>query len=179
MQATLQEYRDCHRVVLNQCEDDLIAVGMLDPAAVTRRAHRGDSSSDEGERTAEAPDRSPEAEGACAQEVDPSMEDMPGLQDVGDEEMEVGSEHSGHSSVRDEEDDLLDDSNRTAAQFQDAERDAPPRVGPAETLTGGETLSTGVTAGISGLSVSSPEASSHSLAPPEDSATDTAPPVVE
>ena len=50
-QATLQECRDHYRAVLNQCEDDLIVVGVLSPAEVTKSAQGDDSSPDQGETT--------------------------------------------------------------------------------------------------------------------------------
>ena len=172
MQDTLQECRDCHQAVLNRCDDELIDVGVLDPAEVTRSGH-GDGSSPDGGAT---PARSPQVEGvqAQAQESDPRMEGTPDLLDDRGDAMDIGSIHSSPSPVQDEDYDLLDEGDETAAQFQDTGRDASSEVGPTMS-TGGETPSTGVNAGMSGLSMSLPEASSL----PEDPVADTAPPAAE
>ena len=101
------------------------------------------------------------------------------------EDMEVGNVDS---PVRTAEDELLNDSDQEDSQAQEAE-DAPRKTseeaGPDTTSTGGKTPSTGVTAGLSELSVSSPraqpapESEGPSTSTLEGSADDTAPPEAE
>ena len=73
--------------------------------------------------------------------------------------MEVGSVHS---PVRTAEDELLDEpSDQADSQAQEAgdmPRETSEEADPDTTPTGGETPSTGVTAGLSELSVSLPRA---------------------
>ena len=73
-----------------------------------------------------------------------------------EEDMEVGNVDS---PIRMAEDELLDDSDQEDSQAQEAEavsRETSKEAGPDTTLTGGETPSTGVTAGLAELSMSLP-----------------------
>ena len=99
--------------------------------------------------------------------------------------MEVGSVDS---PVRMAEDELLNDSDQEDSQAQEAEavsRETSEEAGPDTTPTGGETPSTGVTAGLSELSMSSPRApptpepKGPTTSTPQGSADDTAPPKAE
>ena len=98
------------------------------------------------------------------------------------EDMEVGNVDS---PVRTAEDELLNDSDQEDSQAQEAEaasRESSEEAGPDTTLTGGETPSTGVTAGLAELSMSSPwapptpESEGPTTSTPQGSADDTAPP---
>ena len=102
-----------------------------------------------------------------------------------EEDMEVGNVDS---LVRMAEDQLLNDSDQEDSQAQeagDAPRETSEEAGPDTTPTGGKTPSTGVTAGLSELSVSSPRAQptpdseGPTTSTPQGSASDTAPPKVE
>ena len=101
------------------------------------------------------------------------------------EDMEVGNVDS---PVRTAEDKLLNDSDQEDSQAQevgDASRETSEEAGPDTTPTGGKTPSTGVTAGLSELSVSlpraqpTPESEGPTTSTPQGSASDTAPPKVE
>ena len=92
------------------------------------------------------------------------------------------------SPVRTAEDQLLNDSDQEDSQAQevgDAPRETSEEVGPGTTPTGGETPSTGVTTGLSELSVSSPRAQptpkseGPTTSTPQGSASNTAPPEAE
>ena len=119
------------------------------------------------EETAEAP---VEASG--------STTPMPPLE----EDMEVGNVDS---PVRMAEDELLNDSDQEDSQAQDAPRETSEEAHLDTTPTGGKTPSTGVTAGLSELSVSSPtaqptpESEGPTTSTPQGSASDTAPPEAE
>ena len=99
--------------------------------------------------------------------------------------MEVGNVDS---PVRTAEDEFLNDLDQEDSQAQEAEaasRETSEEAGPDTTLTGGETPSTRVTAGLSELSVSSPRApptpepEGPTTSTPQGSADDTAPPEAE
>ena len=102
-----------------------------------------------------------------------------------EEDMEVGNVDS---PVRTAEDELLNDSDQEDSQAQEAgdvPRETSEEADPDTTPTGGKTPSTGVTAGLSGLSVSSPraqptpESEGPTTSTPQGSASDTAPSEVE
>ena len=92
------------------------------------------------------------------------------------------------SPINTAEDELLNDSDQEDSQAQevrDAPRETSEEVGPDTTPTGGETPSTGVTAGLCELFVSlpraqpAPESEGPTTSTPQGSADDTAPPEVE
>ena len=98
-----------------------------------------------------------------------------------EEHMEVGNVDN---PVRMAEDELLNNSDQEDSQAQeagDAPRETSEEAHPDTTPTGGETPSTGVTAGLSELSVSSPraqptpESDGPTTSTPQGSASDTAP----
>ena len=102
-----------------------------------------------------------------------------------EEDMEVGNVDS---PIRTAEDELLNDSDQEDSQAQeagDAPRETSEEADPDTTPTGGKTPSTGVTAGLSELSVSSPraqptpESEGPTTSTPQGSASDTAPPKAE
>ena len=99
--------------------------------------------------------------------------------------MEVGNVDS---PIRTAEDELLNDSDQEDSQAQeagDAPRETSEEADPDTMPTGGETPSTGVTAGLSELSVSSPRAQptpepeGPTTSTPQGSASNTAPPEAE
>ena len=123
--------------------------------------------------TAETAEASAEASGLTTP--------MPPLE----EDMEVGTIDN---PIRTAEDELLNDSDQEDSQAQEAEaasRETSEEASPDTTLTGGETPSAGVTAGLSELSVSSPRApptpelEGPTASTPQESADDTAPPEAE
>ena len=102
-----------------------------------------------------------------------------------EEEIEVSTIDS---PVRTAEDELLDDPDQEDSQTQEAgaaSRETSEEADPDTPHTGGETPSTGVTAGLSELSVSSPrdqpapESEGPTTPTPQGSADDTTPPEVE
>ena len=102
-----------------------------------------------------------------------------------EEEMEVGNVDS---PIRMAEDELLDDSDQEDSQAQeagDASRETSEEADPDTMPTGGKIPSTGVTAGLSELSVSSPrdqptpESEGPTIPTPQGSTDDTAPPKAE
>ena len=142
-------------------------MGELDHPTTPEGASSEDTSTEE---TAEAP---VEASG--------STTPMPPLE----EDMEVGNVDS---PVRMAEDELLNDSDQEDSQAQeagDASRETSEEADPDTMPTGGKTPSTGVTAGLSELSMSSPrdqptpELEGPTTPTPQGSATDTAPPEAE
>ena len=162
--------RQMQQQIIDCCEKDLAYVGELDRPTAPEGASSDAPPSATMEETAEA---SAEASG--------STTPMPPLK----EDMEVGNVDS---PVRTAEDKLLNDSDQEDSQAQEAEaasRETSEEAGPDTTLTGGETPSTRVTAGLSELSVSSPraqrtpESEGPTTSTPQGSADDTAPPEVE
>ena len=102
-----------------------------------------------------------------------------------EEDMEVGNVDS---PIRTAEDELLNDLDQEDSQAQeveDASRETSKEADPDTTPTGGETPSTGVTAGLSELSMSSPraqptpESEGPTTSTPLESASDTIPPEAE
>ena len=92
------------------------------------------------------------------------------------------------SPIRTAEGELLNDSDQEDSQAQeagDAPRETSEEADPDTTPTGGKTPSTGVTAGLSELSVNSPraqptpESEGPTTSTPQGSASDTAPPKAE
>ena len=145
-------------------------MGELDRPTAPERASSAAPTSTSTEETAEAP---VEASG--------STTSMPPLE----EDMEVGNVDS---PVRTAEDELLNNSDQEDSQALEtggAPRETSEEAGPDTTPTGGETPSTGVTAGLSELSVSlpraqfTPESEGPTTSTPQGSADDTAPPEVE
>ena len=162
--------RQTQQQIIDCCEKDLVYVGELDHPTAPEAASSDALPSTTTEETAEA---SVEASG--------STTPMLPLE----EEMEVGNVDS---PVRTAEDELLNDSDQEDSQAQeagDASRETSEEAGPDITLTGGETPSTGVTAGLSELSVSlpraqpTPESEGPTTSTPQGSADDTAPPEVK
>ena len=151
--------------ILDRCEKELAYVGELGHPTTLGGASPDTPTSTE--ETAEAPI---EASGSTTPTLPPK------------EEMEVS--HTD-SPVRAAEDDLLDDSDQDGSQAQEAgamQRDTPKEARPDTPPTGGKTPSTGVTTGLSKLSMSSPR---DQLAPESEGPTtpqgspDTAPPEAE
>ena len=153
--------------IIDRSEKDLAYVGQIDHPTAPEGASSDAPPSATTEETAEA---SAEAPG--------STTPMPPLE----ENMEVGNVDS---PIRMAEDKLLNDSDQEDSQAQEAEvasRETSEEAGPDTTPTGGETPSTGVTAGLAELSVSSPrapptpESEGPTASTPQGSADDTAPP---
>ena len=162
--------RQMQQQIIDRCERDLVYVGELDRPTAPEGAS---SDTPPSTTTAETAEASAEASG--------STTPMPPLE----EDMEVGNVDS---PVRTAEDELLNDSDQEDSQAQEAEaasRETSEEAGPDTTPTGGETPSTGVTAGLSELSVSSPRApptpepEGPTTSTPQGSADDTAPPEAE
>ena len=165
-----KHHRQTRQQIIDRCEKDLVYVGELDCPTAPEGASLDAPPSTTTEETAEA---SVEASG--------STTPMPPLE----EEMEVGNVDS---PVRTAEDELLNDSDQEDSQAQeagDAPRETSEEAGPDTMPTGGETPYTGVTAGLSELSVSSPRAQptpeleGPTTSTPQGSADDTALPEVE
>ena len=163
-----KRHRETQQQIIDRCEKELAYVGELDRPTVPEGASSDVPTSTE--QTAEAPI---EASGSTTPMPPP------------EEEMEVGNVDS---PVRTAEDELLDDSDQEDSQAQevgDASRETSEEADPDTTPTGGETPSTGVTAGLSELSVSSPrdqptpESEGPTIPTPQGSADDTAPPKAE
>ena len=162
--------RQTQQLIIDRCERDLVYVGELDRPTAPEGVSPDAPPSATTAETAEAP---AEASG--------STTPMPPLE----EDMEVGSVDS---PVRTAEDKLLNDSDQEDSQAQEAEaasRETSEEAGPDTMPTGGETPSTGVTAGLSELSVSSPRApptpelEGPTTSTPQESDDDTAPPEAE
>ena len=165
-----KHHRQTQQQIIDRCEKDLVYVGELDRPTAPEGAPSDAPPSTTTEETAEA---SVEAPGLTTPML-PLEEDM-----------EVGNVDS---PVRTAEDELLNDSDQEDSQAQEAEdasRETSEEAGPDTTLTGGETPSTGVTAGLSKLSVSSPraqptpESEGPTTSTPHGSADNTAPPKAE
>ena len=157
-------------VIIDRCEKDLVYVGELYCPTTPEGASSDAPTSMSTEKTAEAP---VEASG--------STTPIPPLE----EDMEVGNVDS---PIRTAEDELLNDSDQEDSQAQevgDASRETSKEADPDTTRTGGKTPSTGVTAGLSELSVSlprdqpTPESEGPTTTTPQGSATNTTPPEAE
>ena len=162
--------RQTQQLIIDRCERDLVYVGELDCPTAREGVSPDALPSATTAETAEGP---AEASG--------STTPMPPLE----EDMEVGTIDS---PVRTAEDELLNDSDQEDSQAQEVEaasRETSEEAGPDTTLTGGKTPLTGVTAGLSKLSVSlprappTPEPEGPTSSTPQESADDTAPPKVE
>ena len=169
-QDRFKHCRETQQQIIDRCEMDLVYVGELDRPTAPEGASSDAPTSTSTEETAEA---SVEASG--------STTPMPPLK----EDMEVGNVDS---PIRMAEDELLNDSDQEDSQAQevgDASRETSEEAGQDTTPTGGETPSTGVTAGLSELSVSSPRAQptpeleGSTTSTPQGSASDTTPPKAE
>ena len=166
-----QRCRETQQQIIERCKRDLVYVGELDHPAASEGTPLDTPTSTATEETAEAP---VEASG--------STTGMPPLE----EDTEVGNVDS---PVRTTEYELLNDSSdqedSQAQEAEDAPRKTSEEAGPDTTHTGGETTSTGVTAGLSELSVSSPRAQptpeleGPTTSTPQGPASDTAPPKAE
>ena len=161
--------RQMQQQIIDCCKKDLAYVGQFDCPTAPEGAPSGAPPSVTMEDTAEASAEAPRP-----------TTPMPPLEEA----MEVGHMDS---PVRTAEDELLDDSDQEDSQAQEAEaasRETPEGAGP-DAPTGGETPSTGVTAGLAELSVSSPgappspESEGPTTSTPQDPADDTAPPEAE
>ena len=159
--------RETQQQIIDRCEKDLVYVGELDRPTAPEGTSSDAPTSTSTEETAEAP---VEASG--------STTPMPPLK----EDMEVGNVDS---PVRTAEDKLLNDSDQEDSQVQDTPRETSEEAHLDTMPTGGETPSTGMTAGLSELSVSlpraqpTPESEGPTTSTPQGSASDTAPPEVE
>ena len=162
-QQTQQQIIDC-------CEKDLAYVGQFDHPTAPEGTSSNALPSATMEETAEA---SAEAPGSTTPMPPPK------------EDMEVGNVDS---PVRIAKDELLDNSDQEDSQAQEAEavsRETSKEAGLDTTPTGGETPSTGVTAVLAELSVSSPgapptpESEGPTTSTPQGSADDTSPPEVD
>ena len=171
-QDKAQHHRDHQQQIIECCEEDLVFVGEVECTAASEGTPLDAPTSTAREETAEAP---AEASG-LTQEMPPLEEDM-----------EVGNVDS---PVRTAEDELLDEpSDQEDSQAQEAgdtPRETSEEADPDTMPTGGETPSTGVTAGLSELSVSLPRAQptpelteGPTNSTPQGPANDTAPPTVE
>ena len=162
-QSKAQRHRDRQQQIIKCCEEDLVFVGELECPAASGETPSDTPTSTASEETAEA---TVEASG--------SNQGMPPLE----EDMEVGS---GNSPVRAAEDELLNEPDQADSQAQEAgdtPREASEEADPNTMPTGGKTPSTGVTAGLSELSVSLPR-EGPTTSTPQGPASDTAPPMVE
>ena len=162
-QSKAQRHRDRQQQIIKCCEEDLVFVGELERPAASGETPSDTPTSTASEETAEA---TVEASG--------SNQGMPPLE----EDMEVGS---GNSPVRAAEDELLNEPDQADSQAQEAgdtPREASEEADPDTMPTGGKTPSTGVTAGLSELSVSLPR-EGPTTSTPQGPASDTAPPVAE
>ena len=166
-----QHRREMQQQIIECCKKDLVFVGELEHPAASEGTPSDAPTPTAREETAEAP---VEASG--------STPGMPPLE----EDMEVGNVDS---PVRMTEDKLLnepsDQEDSQAQEAGDAPRETSEEADPDTMPTGGETPSTGVTAGLSKLSVSSPraqptpESEGPTTSTPQGPASDTAPPEVE
>ena len=162
--------RQTQQQIIDHCEMDLVYMGELHRPTAPEGASSDAPTSTSTEETTEA---SVEASG--------STTPMPPLE----EDMEVGNVDS---PVRTAEDEFLNDSDQEDSQAQevgDASRETSEEAGPDTMPTGGETPSTGVTARLSELSVSSPraqptpESEGPTTSAPQGSASDTTSPEAE
>ena len=170
-QDKAQHCRETQQQIIECCERDLVYVGKLECPTTSEGTSSDAPTSTAREETAEAP---VEASGLTT--------GMPPLE----EDMEVGNVHS---PVRTTEDELLDEppdqEDSQAQETEDAPREIFEEADPDTTPTRGETPSTGVTTGLSELSVSSPraqttpESEGSTASTPQGPASDTAPPEVE
>ena len=164
-----QHHRETQQQIIECCERDLVYVGELEHPATSEGTPSDTLTPTATEETAEAP---VEASG--------STTGMPPLE----EDMEVGNVDS---PVRMTEDKLLDEDQEDsqAQEAEDAPRETSEEADLDTTPTGGETPSTGVTAGLSELSVSSPRAQPNpeleglTTSTPQGPASDTATPKAE
>ena len=161
-----QHHQDCQQQIIECCEEDLVLLGELKCTATSGGTPLDAPTSTASEETAEAPI---EASG--------STPGMPPLE----EDMKVGGVHS---PIRTAEDKLLD--KPQAQEAGDMPRETSEEADPNTTPTRGETPSTGVTAGLSKLSVSLPRAQptpesteGPTTSTPQGPASDTAPPMAE
>ena len=133
--------RETQQQIIDRCERDLVYVGELDRPTAPEGASSDTLPSMTTEETVEG---SVEALG--------STTPMPPLE----EDMEVGNIDS---PIRTAEDELLNDQEDSQAQeAKDVSRETSEEVDPDTLPTRGKTPSTGVTAGLSELSVSLPRA---------------------
>ena len=171
-QGKAQHRRDRQQQIIERCEEDLVLVGELEHTATSGGTPSDTPTSTVSEETAEAPI---EASG--------STQGMPPLE----EDMEVGSVHSPVGAAEDELlDEPYDQADSQAQEAGDTPRETSKEADPDTMPTGGETPSTGVTAGLSKLSVSSPRAQptpepmeGPTTSTPQGPASDTAPPTAE
>ena len=171
-QGKAQRRQDHQQQIIERCEEDLVLVGELKCTATSGGTPSDAPTSTASEETAEAP---VEASG--------STQGMPPLE----EDMEVGSVHSPIGAAEDELlDEPSDQADSQAQEAGDTPRETSEEADPDTTPTGGETPSTGVTAGLSELSVSSlgaqptPELmEGPTTSTPQGPASDTAPPMAE
>ena len=171
-QGKAQRRQDRQQQIIEYCEEDLVLVGELECTATSGRTPLDALTSTASEETAEAP---VEASG--------STQGMPPLE--GD--MEVGSVHSPIWAGKDELlDEPSDQADSQAQEAGDTPRETSEEADPNTTPTGGETPSTGVTAGLSELSVSLPRAQptpepmeGPTTSTPQGPASDTTPPMAE
>ena len=164
-QDKAQHRRETQQQIIKCCERDLVFVGELECPAASEGTPSDAPTSTAREETAEAP---VEASGLTT-----------GMLPL-EEDMEVDNVDS---PVRTTEDELLNNSSdqedSQAQQVGDVPRETSEKADPDTTPTGGETPSTGVTAGLSELSVSSPRSEGPTTSTPQGPAGDTAPPEAE
>ena len=164
-----QHHWETQQQIIECCKRDLVYVGELECPAASEETPSDAPTSMATQETAEAPI---EASG--------STTGMPPLE----EEMKVGNVDSLISMT---EDKLLDEDQEDsqAQEVEDTPRETYEEADPDTMPTGGETPSTGVTAGLSELSVSlprtqpTPESEGPTTSTPQGSASDTTPPEAE
>ena len=166
-----QHHRETQQQIIECCENDLVFVGELECPATSEGTPSDAPTPTTREETAEAP-----------VEASESTTGMPPLE----EDMEVGNVDS---PIRTTEDELLnepsDQEDSQAQEVRDVPRETSEEADPDTMPTRGETPSTGVTAGLSELSVSSPraqptpESEGPTTSTPQGHASDTASPEVE
>ena len=160
--------RETQQQIIDCCEKDLDYVGELGHPATSEGTPSDALTPTTKQETAEA---SVEASGSTA-----------GMLPL-EEDMEVGNVDS---PIRTAEDELLDDQEDSQAQKAEGTPGETCKEADSDTTpTGGETPSTGLTAGLSELSVSSPgaqltpESEDPTTSTPQGSTSDAAPPEVE
>ena len=166
-----QRCQETQQQIIECCENDLVFVGELECPATPEETPSDTPTPTARQETAEAPIE--------------ASESTTGMLPV-EEDMEVGNVDS---PIRTTEDELLnepsDQEDSQAQEAGDVPRKTSEEADPDTTPTGGETLSTGVTAGLSELSMSSPraqptpESEGPTTSTPQGSASDTAPPEAE
>ena len=166
-----QHCRETQQQIIERCKNDLVFVGELECPATSEGTSLDTLTPTAREETAEA-----------SVEASESTTGMPPFK----EDMEVGNVDS---PVRMTEDKLLnepsDQEDSQAQEVGDAPRETSEEADPDTTPTRGKTPSTGVTAGLSKLSMSSPraqptqESEGPTTSTPQGPASDTAPPEVE